>query len=54
MVLSTGVTATTWMLTVLSDTTMSHGDVAALFACFMIAGRHIGRKENSEEDDCNW
>lgn len=32
VVLSTGVTATTRMLTVLADTTMSHLDVAALLA----------------------
>lgn len=42
MVLSSGVTATTRMLTVLSDTTVSHGDVAALFACFVETGRHDG------------
>jgi hypothetical protein len=40
MMLSSGVTSATRMLSMFADTTMSHGDVAALFACFVEAGRH--------------
>ena len=49
VVLSSCVTATTGMLTVLSNTTVSHLDVAALLACFVEAGGHIGNLINSEE-----
>ena len=42
MVLSSSVTSATGVLSVLADTTMSHGHVAALFACFVEAGRHVG------------
>jgi hypothetical protein len=40
VVLTTGITTTTRMLTVLADTAMTHLDVAALLACFVEAGRH--------------
>ena len=43
MVLSTSVTAATRMLTVLADTTVSHGDMAALLACFVETGGHDGK-----------
>jgi len=49
MVLSSSVTATTWMFAMLSDTTVSHGDMSALFAGFVEGGRHI-EKMDSEED----
>ena len=49
MVLSSSVTATTWMFAMLSDTTVSHGDMSALFAGFVEGGRHI-EKLDSEED----
>ena len=41
MVLPTGITTTTGMLSVLADTAMTHLDVAALLACFVEAGGHI-------------
>jgi len=41
VMLSSGVTATAGMLTVLSDTTVTAGDVAALFSCFVEAGGHL-------------
>lgn len=40
MVLATSITATTWMLTVLSDTTVSGGNVSSLFAVLVGVGRH--------------
>lgn len=40
MVLSTRVTATTGMLTVLSDTTVTGGNVSSLLAILVKAGRH--------------
>mmetsp|Transcript_25313 Transcript_25313/g.37716 ORF Transcript_25313/g.37716 Transcript_25313/m.37716 type:complete len:204 (+) Transcript_25313:109-720(+) len=41
VMLSSGITATTGMLTVLSDTTVTAGNVAALFSCFVEAGGHL-------------
>jgi hypothetical protein len=46
MVLSTSVTATTRVMTVTSDTTVTGGDVTALFPVLVISGRHI--KETAE------
>jgi len=43
MMLSSSVTTSTRMLTMLSNTTVSHGHVTALFACFVEGGRHDGR-----------
>jgi hypothetical protein len=41
VVLSTGITTTTGMLTVLADTAVSHLDVTALLAGMVEAGRHV-------------
>mmetsp|Transcript_1183 Transcript_1183/g.2274 ORF Transcript_1183/g.2274 Transcript_1183/m.2274 type:complete len:80 (-) Transcript_1183:143-382(-) len=49
VMLSSSITTTTGMLAVLSDTTMSHLDVAALLTCFVEAGRHIESVFYSEE-----
>ena len=40
VVLSSGVTATTGMLSVLSDTSVTGGDVSSLLSILMRAGRH--------------
>jgi hypothetical protein len=48
VVLTTGITTTTRMLTVLADTAMTHLDVAALLACFVEAGRHGCRLKELE------
>jgi len=49
VMLSSSITTTTGMLAVLSDTTMSHLDVAALLTSFVEAGRHIESVFYSEE-----
>ena len=48
VVLPSGVTATSRMLAVLPDATVSHLDVAALFARVGESGGHVGMKINSE------
>jgi hypothetical protein len=40
VMLSTSVTATTRMLTVLSDTTVTSGDVTSLLSVLVCGGRH--------------
>jgi len=47
VVLPSGVTATSRMLAVLPDATVSHLDVAALFARVGESGGHVGMKINS-------
>jgi hypothetical protein len=39
MMLTTGFTATTWMFTMLSDTTVTGGDVTTFLSVLLIAGR---------------
>lgn len=40
VVLTSGVTASSWVLAVFADTAVTHLDVAALLACFVEAGGH--------------
>jgi hypothetical protein len=51
MVLSTSVTATTRVMTMTSDTTVTGGDVTALFPVLVFSGRHIKKKESTERKE---
>jgi hypothetical protein len=49
MMLTTGATATTWVLTVLTDTTVTGGDVTALFAV-LAQTRRLEREREKERE----
>jgi len=53
VMLATSVTATTWVLAVLSDTTMSSTDLATVMAVLLEAGSHLLRTSVSHSSPFN-